>query len=385
MHRNYHRVLTAVRMHTTAGRKELNGVYRFLGEGHDWDMDLIRTETDVTPDLITRALDGGFDGLLIATVEPPGIRRLHEGSDVPVVFIDYPDARALRKVPRSVFVHDNAADILQTATGHLLKCKGLRHFAFVPTRDSRRWSDDRQHAFVRALSARGESFSTFGGGGDDRTQLIDWLRDLPKPVGIIAAFDDRAHDVIECCRIAGLAVPDDVSVLGIGNDELVCENETPALSSVAIDFENQGYRAARELHALMQRRLRPRQRDIAVGDLGVVLRASTALPTDAMVLARRTTAYVNAHALEGIGVPDVVRHLRVSRRLADLRYREATGRTILEAILERRMSEAKRLLVSTDLSVADIAVRCGYRDGNYFKNAFRRLVGCSPRDWRRNG
>ena len=377
------RVLLAMRLHTAAGRKELNGVYRFLGEGHYWDIDLIRTETDLTPNAIVRKDADRFDGLLIATGDTTTIRSAYENLSAPVVFIDYPHDWWLLNKPRTVFIHDQTERIVRTAVNHLLKCRGVRHLGFVPTRTPRRWSSDRCAAFAALMQTRDLGHSVFAGDGESRDALTAWLQALPKPAGVIGTFDDRANDVLECCRAAGIDVPADVSVLGIGNDETLCDNTRPPLSSVAIDFEHQGYQAARELHALLLRRAKPVRREIEVGDNGVVARDSTALPSDAASLARKAEAFIDAHACEGIGVDDVVRHLRVSRRLADLRFRETTGRTILETIQSRRLREARVLLSTTTMPVAFVAERCGYSSDNYFKNAFRRQTGLSPRNWRK--
>ena len=381
--RKYFRVLVALRLHSAAGRKELNGIYRFLAEGHCWDIDLVRSETEVTPDLIRNAAENGFDGLLIGTIEPPALRQIHEANTLPVAFIDYPDPRSLRNISFSVFIHDDTDRIVHAATSHLLKCRGLKHYAFVPTRTPRRWSDDRYQAFARTLERRKEEFSVFSGDGENREALLSWLKTLPKPVGILAAFDDRALDLIECCRALGLGIPQDVTILGIGNDEPLCEGSSPPLSSVAIDFELQGYRAARELQAMMLKPIRPKCREFAIGASGIAVRESTTSSSDHTVIARRAMAFIDGHALEGIGVTDIVRHLHVSRRLADLRFRETTGHTLLEALTDRRISEAKKMLESSDATIADIASHCGYGDGNCFKNAFRRQTGLPPREWRK--
>ena len=100
-------------------------------------------------------------------------------------------------------------------------------------------------------------------------------------------------------------------------------------------------------------------------------------------LVRRAKDLIDRHALEGITAADVVARLHVSRSLADLRFREVTGTSILEAILERRLSEVRRLLSSTDLRISEIAMRCGYRDANYLKNIFKKRFGMPMREFRR--
>ena len=199
---------------------------------------------------------------------------------------------------------------------------------------------------------------------------------------MLAAFDDRAHDVLEVCRANAIPVPDQVSVLGIGNDEPICDAAVPPLTSVAVDFEQEGYRAARELQAMMISHRKPPVREFRCGVREVVFRASTAASKTPAALVQRATAFINRHALEGISTADVIAHLRVSRSLANLRFREIEHTSILEAILARRLKEVKRLLRETDLRIAEIAVRCGYCDANYLKNLFKARFGVSMRSYR---
>ena len=368
------RVLVALSLASAAGRKKLNGVHRFLSEGYDWDMELIRDEGALTAEALTGASRSRFDGMLIGFAGKCELRVIHADKALPTVFIDYPNC---------MFVNDDAKDIVQAATKHLLSCPGIRSFGFVPSRAPSRWSHDRQTAFASALHQKKNRLSIYDGPGDSREALVEWLQGLEKPAAILAAFDDRARDVLEACRANGIDVPGQLSVLGIGNDEPICEMSVPALSSVAVDFEREGYAAARELQAMMLRRRVPNRREVLCGVKEVVFRASTSAMKTPAALVQRAKEYIDRHALEGITAADVVARLHVSRSLADLRFREVTGTSILEAILERRLGEVKRLLHDTDMRISEIAARCGYRDANYLKNLFRKRTGMSMREWRR--
>ena len=381
--KDYFRVLVAISLHTAAGREKFNGINRFLGQGHAWDIELLRNDDELTPERLKAELRKGYDGLLIFMPKAKEIFETVRTGDLPVVFTDYPTDAMLRALPRGVFILDNVAEVIRAAVGHLLGCRGIASLGFVPTRTPMRWSNERRNAFRAETSRHGVRAEVFSGDGDDLKSLASWIAALPKPTGVIAAYDDRGHDVLEAARRAGFRIPDEVSVLGIGNDKPVCETTLPPLSSVAIDFSAEGYRAARELQAMMLRRTKPRLHKILIGTRGIERRASTSAPADNAALVRRALEFIDEHALEGIEVGDVVAHIRVSRRLADLRFREITGQTILNAILSRRMDEAKRLLGTTDRRITDIALQCGYANANSFKNVFRRLTGVSPRDWRK--
>ena len=162
---------------------------------------------------------------------------------------------------------------------------------------------------------------------------------------------------------------------------MVCDHVRPTLTSLAPDFEEEGYRAARELQAMMYG-ARPRKRVFLIGLRGVEERGSTRNASPGKSIAHAARAYIEANALRGITAADVVRHLGVSRSLADLRFREETGTSLLRAILDVRLGEVKRLLSETALPIGEVARRAGYPNANYLKNLFRRHVGQSMRDWR---
>ena len=374
--------MVALSLASAAGRKKLNGIHRFLSEGYDWDMELIRNEGGLTAETISSASRSQFDGLLIGFAGKCALRTLHADKKLPTIFIDNPNANTLEELPLCMFVNDDAKDIAQSAAKHLMSCPGIRSFGFVPSRAPSRWSHDRQTAFASALHQKKNRLSIYDGPGDSREALVEWLQGLEKPAAILAAFDDRARDVLEACRANGIDVPGQLSVLGIGNDEPICEMSVPALSSVAVDFEREGYVAARELQAMMLRHRAPARREILCGAKDVVFRASTSAVKSPAALVQRAKEFIDQHALEGITAADVVARLHVSRSLADLRFREVTGTSILEAILARRLDEVKRLLRETDLRISEIAARCGYRDANYLKNLFKKRTGMSMREWR---
>lgn len=376
------RVMVALALSHVAGRKKLNGIHRFLSEGHDWDMELIRNDNDFTAEILSNAKRSQFDGLLIGFGERRAFRKIHATIGIPTVFIDDPDTAILKMLPLCMFVNDNAQAIARSAVRHLLSCPGVRSFGFVPSRTPSRWSRNRQAAFMAALRSCNKSLSVFGGAGNSREELGQWLWDLVKPSAVLAAFDDRARDVLEACRARAISVPDQISVLGIGNDEPICETSVPALSSIAVDFDEEGYRAARELQAMMLRGRAPAIRERSCGVKEVVFRASTTASKTPSALVERALAFIRLHALERISTVDVVKHLQVSRSLADLRFREATGSSILEEILARRLDAVKRLLRESNFRISEIAMRCGYRDANYLKNLFKSRVGMSMRAFR---
>ena len=375
------KVVVAVRMGNATGRQRLRGVYRYLAQNGDWDVQLVRTESELTAEYVRQACADGAEGFLVLFhPDAETIDELMSANRPVATFAD----DSVKDTPR-VFLRlpdENNILIGETAARHFLSLGRYRSFGFVPSRTPARWSHNRQAAFMAVLRSHGKNLSVFGGSGNSREELGQWLSDLEKPTAILAAFDDRARDVLEACRARSISVPDQISVLGIGNDEPICETSVPALSSVAVDFEEEGYRAARELQAMMLSGRASSIRERPCGVREVVFRASTTASKTPSALVERALEFIRQHALEGISTVDVVKHLKISRSLADLRFREVTGSSILEEILARRLDAVKRLLLESDLRISDIAMRCGYRDANYLKNLFKSRVGMSMRAFR---
>jgi len=379
--RKIFRVLAAVPLFSASGRKILNGIHRFLGEGYAWDIELVRRDNEFLHLFEEGQNLSVFDGMIVAFGESREIRQRQAALNLPTVFIDHPDPMR-SKLRHRVFVQDDEKSIAAAAAQHLLLSHEHKSYGFVPTRDYTPWSERRQQAFVKKMSVSGKTVSCYVGSGNSRDELIGWIQDQPKPMAILAAFDDRAIDILEACRAAKLSVPNDVAVLGIGNDEFICEMAVPPLSSVAVDFESQGYRAARELQALMLGGANPKS-EISYGARGTIRRASTPGRVPAAALVQRAMDFIRKNALKGITSRDVANHLHVSRRLADLRFGEVRGTTMLKAIVDMRINEAKRLLAESNMDLDQIAESCGYRNTDVMRVLFKRHTGLSPRAWRK--
>ncbi|MFO0890335.1 MAG: substrate-binding domain-containing protein [Isosphaeraceae bacterium] len=279
------------------------------------------------------------------------------------------------------------------AAEHLLE-RGFRHHAYVGV-DGRVWSQLRQEGFVKRIREAGFEPHLYQPPrsardrvwGREQPSLARWLRSLPKPIGLMACNDDRGREVLEACRAGGLRVPEDVAVVGVDDDELLCELADPPLSSVALNAEAGGYHVAALLDRLMRAhargqsaRIKPRR--LLVEPIGVVTRRSTeilALEDPEVAAAIR---FLHDHAAESIGVGDLVAHLMISRRSLEIRFRKATGRTIHEELLRVRLERAMRLLRETDLPIARVAAGSGFSRPSYLAQVFRQNLGVTPARYR---
>ena len=373
------RIFIALRMAGVAGQEKLSGVFRFLGENHDWDVTLVRTAAEFTPARVRRALADGYDGFIVSIPDTePSVAPL-AASDVPTVVMDIHDPALSARPTNVVFIRNDPDEIGRLAAEHLLSSGRCRSYAFVHKSSLLEWSVDRFNAFQKTLRANG----LFA----HELSEPDELRDLPRPVGVLAANDDRGYEVLEFCRRHRMRVPQDVCVLGINNDVFICENCRPHLSSLQPDYEQEGFLAAQALAALLRNAARKKPpvaaRTDFVGVKTLVRRDSTADFSIAGRLVQKALVYIRKNALRGISVEDVARHLGCSRRLADLRFRELMGTTIGETIVTTRLDEARRLLAATKMPIREIAASCGYENANSLKNLFNRRFGMPMREWRR--
>ena len=369
------KVFIALRMAGIAGQEKLSGIFRYLGDNHDWDIRLVRTAGEFTVAAVREALRSNYDGFIISIPGTEKSAAILAATGIPTIVMDIHSPVLEARRDRIVFIRNSSVEIGRAAANHLLAIGKCRSYAFVHNPSVMQWSIDRCKAFRETLRDNGFWCHEL--------KTPEGLQKLERPVGIFAANDDRGYDVIEFCHAHRIRVPEDAAVLGINNDTLICENCHPRLSSIQPDFEQEGYLAAETLSKMMKLpRTSQTSQTFLVGVKTIVRRESTAELSPSGKLVQKALAYIQRNALRGISVDDVSRHLKVSRRLADLRFRELQGTTIGETIISLRLAEVKRLLRSTKEPIDSIAALCGYSNPNYLKNLFKRRFAMSMRDFR---
>ncbi len=371
------RVLVALRLQGIAGQEKLSGIFRYLGDSPEWDVRFIRSAQEFTAARVKTAIADGYDGFIVSIPDAERAAEPLADTDIPTIVMDIHSPALSARRKNIVFIRNSPEEIGRSAANHLLSIGRCRSYAFVHHQSVMQWSVDRFNAYRDTLREHGFECHEL--------KSPEGVEKLERPVGVFAANDDRGYDVIEFCRANQLRVPEDIAVIGINNDTLVCENCHPRLSSIQPDFEQEGYLAAETLSRMMHPAPctpHPAPRTLFVGVKQVVRRESTAELSLSGKLVQRALVYIRKNALKGISVTDVAAHLHVSRRLADLRFRELQGTTIGETIISERLTEVKRLLRETKDPIDAIAVRCGYENPNYLKNLFKRRFAMTMREFR---
>ncbi len=273
----------------------------------------------------------------------------------------------------------------QLAAQHLIE-KGFAHFGYVGIQ-GRPFSDRRRDAFLEAvgnahlfeLPNDDQAFSSWG---SDYSKLTDWLKKLPKPIGILACYDMPGVGVLQACRLAGINVPDTVAVIGINNDELQCSLSTPPLSSVAQNQERLGFEACELLFRLIEGGAAPR-RILEIDPIGVVARRSTDIVVMPDRLIARAIGMIRERACEGIGIAEIAESLGMSRRTFERRFYKAVKLTPHEEITATRLKRACELLVETSLPLRTVAKRIGLASLAHFTEVFVKKYGVKPSEYRR--
>ena len=277
----------------------------------------------------------------------------------------------------------------------LFKRRGCQHVVYVGSHlpNGVRVSRGFAKAFASEAEKAGISYSipprkvysSIGIRVGECDEVMRQLASYPKPCGILAYDDGIGRDLLDLCRLAKINVPDSVCVLGMDNNGLVCENATPSLSSVEIDYEGAAYMAARALDNMIRGRAKELPR-LVCGMKGIVERASTQNPKKLGCLVSRACEYIEKNACRpgGIDQHQIAAHLGVSVRTLQLRFKEAAFvRTILQEVRRVQFERVCRLLATTNRPVADILLASGLGSVSRTKTAFRKKFGMCMRAYRK--
>lgn len=375
------RVALLIETSNAYARGLLDGVISYLRQRANWSVYLPEQQRGGAPP--TWLADWKGDGIL-ARIETEAIAEAVRATGLPVV-----DLSAARWLPGIPWVETDDSRISQLAVSHFVD-RGFRNLAFCGD-PGFRWSVWRRDHFVHFAQQMGCGCEVYDSVArndpnyswdSDRQRMGAWLRSLPKPIGIMACYDIKAQQLLDVCRELKIAVPEQVAVIGVDNDPLVCELSDPPLSSVVPNTALAGYEAA----ALLDRAMAGQQvstEPVLLEPLAVQARQSTDVlaiddPEIASIL-----RMIRQRATENLRVSDLLRHVPISRRVLEHRFEKLLGRTPHQEILRVRIERVKDLLLQTDCSLDEIAKRTGFPHTEYLSVVFKRETGQTPRLFRK--
>lgn len=376
------RVALLIESSRAYGRGLFLGVAKFVREHHEWSVQSEEWKwTDSFPAWLKHWNGDG----VIARVETPKMAAFIRQLGVPVV-----DLRGSVSGVNFPLIDTDDCQVATLAAEHLMD-RGFRHYAFCGFVGAN-YSDKRSHWFQARLAQAGFSCQVYRPpkhmleaqtigyerqGFRFQEDLTHWLAALPKPVGVMACNDIRGQQIVNLCRQLDLAVPEEVALVGVDNDEILCELSDPPLSSVAPDTLRVGYEAAVLLERMMAGGKPPAQ-PMLIPPQGIVTRRST----EVLALDDRQLAvglrFIRDHAFDAITINEVAKASGLCRRIFERRFAARMGRSPKAEVLRLRLERVKQLLADTDWSLAQIAEKTGFNYGEYLHAIFTRKVGLTP-------
>lgn len=327
------------------------------------------------------------DGI-IADFDDPLIGEALAGSRIPVVAVggSYEDVSAYPKGIPYVATDNHA--LMKLAYEHLIEA-GLTRFACfsLPEAQANRWAQEREKALRGLVQRDGLPVEIYRGLGTSAPlwdsaveQQIAWLHSLPKPIGIIAVTDARARQLLQACLTAGIAVPEEVALIGIDNDPLTRTLTRVPLSSVIQGTETMGRTAAALLHQMLHGKPCTGTQVLVPPD-AINVQASSLHQPLGNPYVMQALLFIRQYACQGIKTDQVAAYVGVSRSSLEAHFRKVRGCSVHDEILRFKLAAAAKGLENQDLAIADIAARCGFTSAQYLHTVFRREFGCTPRQY----
>ena len=301
--------------------------------------------------------------------------------NIPVVVQNYED--------RNQAVSNLTGDYFSTgvmAAGFFLK-RGYRNFAFYGFKDAI-WSRERLDGYRQEIEKHHYYLSTLENNKNEEewnynhTGLGNWLMALPKPVALFACDDYYALQVSETCNLYDIDIPGEIAVLGVDNDELLCNISDPSLSSIVLDVENGGYRVGELLQRLInEKNIEPV--NIVIDPLRIECRGSTEKYIISDKYIQMVMEYIEENFSNAISVKDLLKKVPLSRRVLEKKFKEETGITLYQYIQNCRIEQFSRLLLTTDSSLLDAAFLSGFDNYKNVSRVFKKYKDLSPAEYRK--
>ena len=335
----------------------------------------------------------GCKGAFVSTQTTTKAKELLQ-IDMPIIALS-----TLQNVSNLPYITANSESVARMAIEHFLK-KKFRNFAFFGLTQAQ-WSLDRMNFFSRCLAEEGYNVHTYEEQipiindfvpfttlwtnitlSTGQQKLMEWLRQLPKPVAILASCDFFACHLINITNEVKLNVPDDVAILGVNDDRALCNICDPPLSSIALNFKKAGYESAKLLDRIISGQQAMEGQCIEIQPTHIESRGSTDIFAIDDLEIIQVLKYIKQNSNKPLQVDEIASHVYISKRSLQLRFRKALGRSIHDQIVQAHFDIAKTLLIETNLPIDEIASRSGFLYTSNMRRAFKQITGMLPQKYR---
>ena len=382
------RVLLMIPTANLLQRQILDGILRYAQQHGPWEFHMITGLSDEQG--IQKTKRWGCSGV-IALTRTKGEANSVLAYGMPAVFINPPHILLESDNPifrHRIVIRDQPA-IGRVGADYFLN-RQYTHFAFIGDAQNKLWSLEREQGFVGRIKEQGFTCEVYPAPpkrerkdfGLEETRLRTWLRNLPKPIALMAARDPRARQVLDICMEEGISVPHEIAVLGVNNDQIFCETTIPPLSSISLEGENTGYDCAKLLDEQMRSKGKLRPCILYLKTASVVQRRSTDTTCISDPLIAKAIGFIHENIVMPINVAELAQRLNISQRLLEIKARKVIGRTICDEIQRIRLDRARTMLGNTKKTVSEIASACGFYDLSHFGRTFRKAFHITPKSFR---
>jgi LacI family transcriptional regulator len=362
----------------------LRGITKYSKEYGPWVFCRMPTsyrETMGIDGILSWAKEWGANGIVGQFYNDSDVGKISKGG-IPVIAVDFKER--FTEVPNISGAYFDAGKM---GAEYFLK-KGFKHFAFYGFKNIV-WSRERADGFEETLKLMGHEVHYFEHKKSRSRELwyykpsslSKWLKSLPKPVAIMACDDNQGEHITQACRHSGIRIPEEVAVLGVDNDEMICNLSDPPLSSISLDTEKGGYDAAHLLHQMMKGKTKNFQ-DVLVKPMQVVTRHSTDIYATHDDYIATTLRYIHQNIDTNLKVDQILKQVPLSRRSLEKRFQLITGFPVYKYIYNLRVEKFAQRLLDTDKTVFEIALDTGLDDAKNISRTFKKIKGCTPQEYR---
>jgi len=363
----------------------LRGITRYSRDHGPWTFCKMPTyyrETIGIDGILQCAKDWDADGIIGQFYNDEEVKKFTQ-ANIPVIAQDFKE--------RFTDIPNITGDYRETGkmgAEYFLK-KGFKNFAFYGFNNIV-WSRERAEGFENRIQEAGFDVHYYEQ-KESRSMdlwyykpsaLSDWLKSLPKPIAIMTCDDNQGHHITEAARHAGIRIPDEVAVLGVDNDEMICDLSDPPLSSIETDSEKGGYEAARLMEQMIEQKTCTGP-DIIVKATQVVTRHSTDIFASKDKYIVSALKYIHGNLDKNLKVDQVLKEVPLSRRSLEKRFILTTGYPVYEYIYNQRIEKFTQKLLETDMTIFEIAMELGLSDSKNIARQFKQIKGLTPMEYRK--
>jgi LacI family transcriptional regulator len=372
--KNQKKIALFIETSTSYGRTLIRGILKYANAAASW---VFYNEPRGFADALPETTANDFDGIIMRDT-PDNMKLLRLG--IPTV-VSIRHEKSIEGIPNIV---SDSRLIGEMAAQYMLE-KGFENFAYCGF-DNMPWSHERHEAFVQSLP-RDKKIHSFqqqksSDYGKNMQELADWLKSLPKPAGLMACNDVKGAAIIEAAKLADVKIPQEVSILGVNNDDMICEMVSPQLSSISLNIARAGYEAAKTLDKMLKGKLDPVE-NIIIQPIEVITRDSTNIPLLSEPDVAAALHYITRNSRSHLQVNDVAADTGSNRRSLERKFRKVLNRTIYEEIKRSRIELMSKMLLETDIPISEIAYNMGFNDANHIARYFKLETGISPHKFRK--